>query len=232
MDPAPPVSECLNGLADGVRCGCADDCKASNAMASCVEGRCVRRCDADHGDCNSNLALGSTKDGDGCETDLRTSDSRCGDCSTACTTQLGPYVSCENKQCRVLEITPTPLVALGRCLDLINGWTFDGNNVQLYSCGDRLPQQLWAFTATGEVRGFGNKCLDVEGPNDQDDALVQVWECVDVPQQRWELNALGQLVAYSGKCLEVRDGTSVDGQTVWLQKCRDIPAQRWTRSAP
>lgn len=51
--------------------------------------------------------------------------------------------------------------ASGRCLDVANSSQTNGAQAQLWDCADR-PSQKWARTDTGEVRVYGNKCLDAE----------------------------------------------------------------------
>ncbi len=54
-------------------------------------------------------------------------------------------------------------VASGRCLDVPNASTTDGTAVQLYDCNGRTNQQ-WELTSSGELRVYGNKCLDAAAP--------------------------------------------------------------------
>lgn len=66
--------------------------------------------------------------------------------------------------------TPTPSpgsgpikgVASGRCLDVPGAVTTDGTQVQLWDCNNRTNQQ-WTHTAAGEIRVYGDKCLDAAG---------------------------------------------------------------------
>jgi Ricin-type beta-trefoil lectin domain len=220
---------CL-GTANPSVCGCHRDCEAYNARGVCVMGRCERKCPQDFDDCNQDLGTGVT--GDGCETDLRTNDASCNACGQRCTTEHARFVGCEARLCRPLDVTPRQLRVFDRCLDVEGPYLGNGHPAQIWSCGDHLPQQEWAETTTGELRGFENKCLDVRGPFSDNGTAVQTWDCVRAPQQTWTLNEKGQLVGFAGKCLQVKDGVDADGQDVELFDCLDIPAQRWRWVAP
>lgn len=227
MQPLPASADaCVGRLADPMRCGCSDDCAASHATAACVDGHCLHACEAGFADCNTDLARAAQ--GDGCETDVRNDDTRCGSCEQRCSAEFGSYVACENAVCTPIGATPIQLTALGRCLDVRGPDERNGTPAQIWSCGDRLPQQEWVMTAAGDLRGFANKCLDVRGPSSRNGTPVQIWDCVRAPQQTWSLNARGQLVGLDGKCLQVVGGASADGQAVELWDCLDIPAQHWT----
>ncbi len=54
-----------------------------NAIAACSAGVCSARCEPAYGDCNFDLTSAA---GNGCETDLRTSATSCGECYKACST--------------------------------------------------------------------------------------------------------------------------------------------------
>ena len=50
--------------------------------------------------------------------------------------------------------------ANGKCLDVTNGSTADGNQPQMWTCYTGSANQNWTFADNGSVQGLG-KCLDV-----------------------------------------------------------------------
>ncbi|MEU7469548.1 lectin [Streptomyces sp. NPDC044984] len=79
---------------------------------------------------------------------------------------------------------------------------------------------------TGEVKGVGGKCLDVDNAGTADGTEVQIWTCNTSAAQRWTVAGDGTLRAL-GKCLDVSGGGSADGTRVQLWTCNGTGAQRW-----
>jgi hypothetical protein len=61
------------------------------------------------------------------------------------------------------------------CLDVLGGGTGDGDPVGIASCSGAASQR-WTITERGEIRGLGDRCVDVAGadptPGDARAALV------------------------------------------------------------
>ncbi|MFJ3540139.1 ricin-type beta-trefoil lectin domain protein [Streptomyces sp. NPDC090109] len=83
---------------------------------------------------------------------------------------------------------------------------------------------------TGEIRGLGNKCLDVDDSQTADGTKIQTWGCNDTGAQRWTVSGDGALKAL-GKCLDVSNGGSADGTKVQLWTCNGSGAQTWQAQA-
>ncbi|MFF5636990.1 ricin-type beta-trefoil lectin domain protein [Streptomyces sp. NPDC012825] len=83
---------------------------------------------------------------------------------------------------------------------------------------------------TGEVRGLGNKCLDVDDSQTADGTKIQVWGCNSTGAQQWTVAGDGILKAL-GKCLDVSGGGSADGTKVQLWTCNGSGAQTWQAQA-
>ncbi|EFE66178.1 secreted glycosyl hydrolase [Streptomyces viridosporus ATCC 14672] len=79
---------------------------------------------------------------------------------------------------------------------------------------------------SGEVRGVGGKCLDVDGAGTADGTRVQLWTCNGTGAQRWTVAGDGSLRAL-GKCLDVSGGGTADGTRVQLWTCNGTGAQAW-----
>lgn len=89
---------CEDTARDPHNCGmCGYDCSASFAEVSCINARCSRMCDAQHDDCNRDLASGS--DGDGCETRIDLDSRNCGGCDVRCVASSYGFTSCRDRTC-------------------------------------------------------------------------------------------------------------------------------------
>ncbi len=91
---------------------------------------------------------------------------------------------------------------------------------------NRLPGGV----PTGEVRGIGNKCLDVDNSQTADGTKIQVWGCNSTGAQQWTVAGDGTLKVL-GKCLDVSNGGSADGTKVQLWTCNGSGSQTWQAQA-
>ncbi|WP_228981503.1 endo-1,4-beta-xylanase [Streptomyces sp. DH12] len=132
--------------------------------------------------------------------------------------------------------TPTPTpgsgqikgVASGRCLDVPGAGTTDGTQLQLWDCNNR-PNQQWTHTAAGELRVYGDKCLDAAGTGNG--AKVQIYGCWGGDNQKWRLDPDGTIVGVqSGLCLDAAAHGTANGTLIQLYSCSNGSNQRWTRS--
>ncbi|MEU1862657.1 endo-1,4-beta-xylanase [Streptomyces gardneri] len=131
--------------------------------------------------------------------------------------------------------TPTPSpgsgpikgVASGRCLDVPGSATTDGTQLQLWDCNGRTNQQ-WTLTSAGELRVYGDKCLDAGGS--ANGAKVQIYSCWGGDNQKWRLNSDGTIAGVqSGLCLDAAAGGTANGTLIQLYSCWNGTNQRWTR---
>ncbi|WP_329287642.1 ricin-type beta-trefoil lectin domain protein [Streptomyces sp. NBC_00691] len=83
---------------------------------------------------------------------------------------------------------------------------------------------------TGEVRGLGDKCLDVDDSQTADGTKIQVWGCNGTGAQQWTVATDGTLKVL-GKCLDVSNGGAADGTKVQLWTCNGSGAQTWQAQA-
>ncbi|MFE1991781.1 ThuA domain-containing protein [Streptomyces parvulus] len=79
---------------------------------------------------------------------------------------------------------------------------------------------------TGEVKGVGGKCLDVDNSMTADGTKIQLWTCNSTAAQRWTRADDGTLTAL-GKCLDVSGGGTADGTKIQLWTCNGSGAQKW-----
>ncbi|MEU4510425.1 PHB depolymerase family esterase [Nonomuraea wenchangensis] len=119
-------------------------------------------------------------------------------------------------------------VGSGRCLDVPGAATADGTQVQLWDCNGQANQR-WAATSAGELRVYGNKCLDAAGSGNG--AAIQIYSCHGGANQSWRLNADGTITgAQSGLCLDAVGQGTANGTRIQLYTCHGGANQRWTRT--
>ncbi|EEP71144.1 glycosyl hydrolase [Micromonospora sp. ATCC 39149] len=146
----------------------------------------------------------------------------------------GDDVSFRNIRIKELGTTNPPptrtgrIVGLaGKCLDVRNGSSADGTQVQLFTCNGAAGQQ-WTVGGDSTIRSLG-KCLDVNGGSSADGAKVQLWTCNGGGAQRWAAQSDGSLRnTQSGKCLDVSGNNSADGTAVNQWSCHGGANQKWT----
>ncbi|MEU0412887.1 endo-1,4-beta-xylanase [Streptomyces griseorubiginosus] len=119
-------------------------------------------------------------------------------------------------------------VGSGRCLDVPNATTTDGTQLQLWDCHSATNQQ-WTYTSAGELRVYGNKCLDAAGTGNG--TKVQIYGCWGGDNQKWRLNSDGTIVGVqSGLCLDAAGAATANGTLIQLYSCSNGSNQRWTRT--
>ncbi|MEV5822375.1 ThuA domain-containing protein [Micromonospora harpali] len=146
----------------------------------------------------------------------------------------GDDVSFRNVRIKELGGTNPPTTRTGRivglagkCLDVRNGSSADGTQIQLFTCNGAAGQQ-WTVGTDSTLRSLG-KCLDVNGGSSADGAKVQLWSCNGGGAQRWAAQSDGSLRnTQSGKCLDVSGNNSADGAVVHQWSCHGGANQKWT----
>ena len=79
-----------------------------------------------------------------------------------------------------------------------------------------------------EIRGIGNKCLDVSGGGSEDGTPVIIWSCYGGANQQWTFTNTGEIQGIGNKCLDVSGGGSEDGTPVIIWSCHGGANQQWT----
>ncbi|MEU4981829.1 endo-1,4-beta-xylanase [Streptomyces sp. NPDC021969] len=119
-------------------------------------------------------------------------------------------------------------VGSGRCLDVPDASTTDGTQLQLWDCHSGTNQQ-WTYTDAGELRVYGDKCLDAAGTGNG--TKVQIYGCWGGDNQKWRLGSDGSIVGVqSGLCLDAVGGGTANGTQIQLYSCSNGSNQRWTRT--
>ncbi|WP_432862225.1 extracellular catalytic domain type 1 short-chain-length polyhydroxyalkanoate depolymerase [Microbispora rosea] len=121
---------------------------------------------------------------------------------------------------------PVKGVASGRCLDVTGASTADGTQVQLWDCNGQT-NQTWSSTSAGEIRVYGNKCLDAAGT--ANGAKVQIYSCWGGDNQKWRVNTDGSIQGVqSGLCLDATGQGTGNGTKIQLYSCHGGTNQKWT----
>jgi hypothetical protein len=122
-------------------------------------------------------------------------------------------------------------VGAGKCLDVPNGTTTAGTQVQIYSCNGLSPQ-AFTHTSSGQltVTDSGTTdCLDASGQGTTAGTKVIIWPCNGQANQQWSLNSNGTVTGgQSGLCLDVTGASTADGALVELWTCNGQTNQQWT----
>jgi len=129
----------------------------------------------------------------------------------------------------------------GACLDAKRALGALGEVRQL-ACNGTAGQRFRfqnRGAGTYEIRAaISERCLDVQGASDANDATIQEYLCNSGAAQRWKAQALGggkyQLMAQTGtdRCLDVEGGSGDDGARLHQWTCNGTPAQRFSVIAP
>ncbi|MBQ1017542.1 RICIN domain-containing protein [Micromonospora sp. D93] len=118
-----------------------------------------------------------------------------------------------------------------RCVDVPNGTTTNGTQVQLWDCTGNTAQR-WTYTAGKQLQVYGNKCLDANGQGTTNGTQAIIWDCHSGTNQQWNLNSNGTITGVqSGLCLDANAAATANGTKLILWTCNGGTNQRWsTRS--
>lgn len=116
----------------------------------------------------------------------------------------------------------------GRCVDVPNGTTANGTQVQLWDCGG-AANQTWTRTTDRELVFNGTKCLDAANQGTANGTQVIIWDCNGQANQRWNIGADGTITSVpSGLCLDATGQGTANGTKLILWSCNGQANQRWT----
>jgi lysophospholipase L1-like esterase len=116
----------------------------------------------------------------------------------------------------------------GRCVDVPNGTTTNGTQVQLWDCGGGANQS-WTRTANRQLVFNGTRCLDAAGHGTANGTQVIIWDCSGQANQQWNVNADGTITGVqSGLCLDATGQATGNGTKLVLWTCNGQANQRWT----
>jgi len=126
---------------------------------------------------------------------------------------------------------PIRAVGAGKCLDVPNGTTTAGTQVQIRDCASG-PAQTWTRTSAGELsvyEGGNRRCLDANGNGSTAGTKAIIWSCNGQANQRWNVNSNGTITGVpSGLCLDISGASTANGALVQLWTCHGGTNQRWS----
>ncbi|MCP2328281.1 RHS repeat-associated protein [Hamadaea flava] len=123
-----------------------------------------------------------------------------------------------------------------KCLDLANGGTANGTNVQLGDCTG-AASQVWDLIADGNGAHYlknpaSGRCLDLNQNGTANGTNVQLWDCTNGTNQLWEHQADGSWKnPVSGRCLDIDNARTANGTNVRLFDCSGGWNQMWQPQA-
>ena len=79
---------------------------------------------------------------------------------------------------------------------------------------------------TGQITGYGGKCVDVAAANSANGTAVQLYDCNGTAAQSWTVATDGSLQAL-GKCMDVTAAGTANGTQIQLYDCNGTGAQKW-----
>ena len=83
---------------------------------------------------------------------------------------------------------------------------------------------------TGQITGYGGKCVDVAGASSANGTAIQLYTCNGSTAQSWTVGTDGTVRAL-GKCLDVTGASSANGTKIQLYDCNGTAAQQWAPNA-
>jgi uncharacterized protein YuzB (UPF0349 family) len=89
-----------------------------------------------------------------------------------------------------------------------------------------LSAPLSVASQAAEIRGIGNKCLDVQGGRSDDLTPIILYHCNGGANQQWTV-ANGEIRGIGNKCLDVKGGGAEDLTPIILYHCAGGANQRW-----
>ncbi|WP_230686661.1 RICIN domain-containing protein [Catellatospora vulcania] len=126
---------------------------------------------------------------------------------------------------QTVSIVGTPS---GRCIDVPNGTTANGTQVNLWDCSG-AAQQRWTYTASKQLTVYGNKCLDATGQGTANGTRLVIWDCNGQANQQFNVNANGTITGVqSGLCVDASGYGTANGTLLHLWACHGGTNQQWT----
>lgn len=123
-----------------------------------------------------------------------------------------------------------------KALDVANGGTANGTNVQIWDDNGFNPQK-WTITknsdGTYKLLNVGsNKVLDVANGGTADGTNVQIWDSNGLSAQKWNINlntdgTYTLINTGSGKALDVANGGTANGTNVRIWTSNGSASQKW-----
>jgi hypothetical protein len=117
----------------------------------------------------------------------------------------------------------------GRCLDIAGTGSAGGKQLQLTSCGNANPRQLWTQGTSGMLANpASGLCLTDPGSSKSNGTVPTMGACHVRPYEQWTLPAQPILTALGGSCTDDHFSSGVNGNVVDMFWCNGTAGQAWT----
>jgi alpha-galactosidase len=122
-------------------------------------------------------------------------------------------------------------VGAATCLDVNNGSTAEGVQLEIWTCNSGA-NQTWTHTTGNQLTVYSGStqlCLDAYNNQTTAGTKVETWACNGQANQQWIFNPNGTVTGVqSGLCLDVTGASTSDGALVELWTCNGGSNQQWT----
>ena len=118
----------------------------------------------------------------------------------------------------------------GKCVEVDGGGKLNRTRLFITPCSD-APNRQWTVPPPGyegDVRIFGNMCLDAYSNLGRAGDRIELWSCSNLPNQRWTLTPAGELKGGSGLCVTLNGSAIADSTGMAIQPCTGAAAQKWS----
>ncbi|MEZ4963648.1 MAG: ricin-type beta-trefoil lectin domain protein [Saprospiraceae bacterium] len=159
------------------------------------------------------------------------------DCSPGSTAQVWQLDGATTMPPDTKAVTIRSELTANKCLDLDNGNTGNGTNIQLWDCGGTTgtSNQQWYFDGLQiKLAKKPAKCLDLSNSNTNNGTNIQLYDCNNTNAQHWVYDGLTRAFRSSinlNKCIDVSQGGTVNGTNFQLYECNGTSAQQFTLGA-
>jgi len=120
-----------------------------------------------------------------------------------------------------------PIVNGAKCVTAASNT--NGAQVVLENCTGSTSQH-WVFT-NGQIRVFGNMCLDLPSGNTADGTKLQIWTCNNGNvNQGWYYTWWDNQISFThnrGKCMDLSGGSQANGNRIQIWDCAYNSNQVW-----
>lgn len=112
-----------------------------------------------------------------------------------------------------------------RCLDVVNGGTNNGTNIEVYNCRDHIAQQWIYEDMFIKFANSTNHCLSLTSLDARNGDNIHIWDCKGQDNQRWVYDGRSKAFRSAvnpNRCLDVSNQYNVR-----VLDCDGTSSQQW-----
>lgn len=117
-----------------------------------------------------------------------------------------------------------------KCIDLSDGNTANGTNIQLNDCLDIATRKWFYLENTFRYSYNLSKCLQVAHGGADNGANVELYDCEGANRQLWIIDGIYNVIRSGldyNKCLDLKNSLTTDGTNIQLNQCQNTGGQHW-----